>query len=122
MSTSRELKRLDSTTRSPIYAHFQETLGGVSTIRAYKQETRFIYTNESRIDGNQKAYYPSISSNRWLAVRLEFIGALIVFGSAIFAVVSVITKSGVSASVIGLAITYSLSYVFCLVDLLVITL
>ena len=109
LSTSRELKRLDSTSRSPIYAHFQETLGGISTIRAYKQEFRFIEINEDRLDFNQRAYYPSVSSNRWLAVRLEFIGALIVFGSALFGVLSVYLKSNISSSVIGLMLTYSLT-------------
>ncbi|KAJ3059383.1 hypothetical protein HDU98_004633, partial [Podochytrium sp. JEL0797] len=109
LSTSRELKRLDSTSRSPIYAHFQETLTGVSTIRAYQQSPRFITTNEYRVDFNMKAYYPSVSSNRWLAVRLEFIGSLIVFGSAMFAVVSVLVYGTVSASIVGLALTYSLN-------------
>ncbi|KAJ3266425.1 hypothetical protein HDU77_001036 [Chytriomyces hyalinus] len=109
LSTSRELKRLDSTSRSPVYAHFQETLAGVSTIRAYQQSSRFIGTNEYRVDFNMKAYYPSVSSNRWLAVRLEFIGSLIVFGSAMFAVVSIAVSGYVSASLVGLALTYSLS-------------
>ncbi|KAK4488885.1 hypothetical protein RD792_004675 [Penstemon davidsonii] len=35
-STSRELRRLDSVSRSPIYASFTETLGGSSTIRAFE--------------------------------------------------------------------------------------
>jgi ABC-type multidrug transport system fused ATPase/permease subunit len=109
LSTSRELKRLDSTSKSPIFAHFQETLGGVSTIRAYKSEARFIQTNEYRVDFNQKAYYPSISSNRWLAVRLEFIGALVVFGSAMFGVITILVNGSIPASIIGLMLTYSLS-------------
>lgn len=110
LSTSRELKRLDSTTRSPIYGHFQESLGGVSSIRAYKQENRFLTANEEKLDTNQRAYYASLSSNRWLAVRLEFIGALIVFGSGLFAVISILIYGHVSASAVGLAITYSLTY------------
>ncbi|KAL2911652.1 hypothetical protein HK105_208860 [Polyrhizophydium stewartii] len=109
LSTSRELKRLDSTSRSPLYAHFQETLNGVSTIRAYKQEFRFIETNEERLDFNQRAYYPSVSSNRWLAVRLEFIGGLIVFGSALFGVLSIYLGLSTSASVIGLMLSYALN-------------
>lgn len=64
LRTSRELKRLDSTSRSPIYAHFQESLGGISTIRAYQQQDRFQRENEWRIDANQRAYFPSINANR----------------------------------------------------------
>ncbi|KAI9207232.1 P-loop containing nucleoside triphosphate hydrolase protein [Polychytrium aggregatum] len=109
LSTSRELKRLDSSSRSPIYTHFQETLGGVTSIRAYSQETRFIHTNEDRLDFNQRAYYPSVSSNRWLAVRLECIGSLVVFSSALFSVLSVLVFGTVSASLVGLTLTYAMT-------------
>jgi ABC-type multidrug transport system fused ATPase/permease subunit len=71
LATSRELKRLDATTKSPIFASFQETLGGVSTIRAYRQSARFVAENEARLDRNQEAFFPSVNTNRWLAVRLE---------------------------------------------------
>jgi ATP-binding cassette, subfamily C (CFTR/MRP), member 1 len=108
LRTSRELKRLDSVTKSPIYAHFQESLGGVSTIRAYGREKRFILENEWRMDANSRAYFPSISSNRWLAVRLEFIGSIVIFSSATFAIVSVSRGSGLSAGMIGLAMSYAL--------------
>lgn len=64
LRTSRELKRLDSVSRSPIYAHFQESLGGISTIRAYQQADRFERENEARIDANLRAYFPSINANR----------------------------------------------------------
>ena len=84
-------------------------MGGVSSIRAYKQELRFITTNQDRLDYNQRAYYPSISSNRWLAVRLEFIGAFIVFGSALFTVITIQINGTISASLVGLMLTYSLS-------------
>jgi ATP-binding cassette, subfamily C (CFTR/MRP), member 1 len=109
LSTSRELKRLDSTSRSPIYSNFQETLNGVTTIRAFGQETRFIQLNANRVDTNQRAYYPSVSSNRWLAIRLEFIGSLIVFGSATAGVLAIYFDKKMSSSVIGLMLVYSLS-------------
>lgn len=108
LRTSRELKRLDSVTRSPIYAHFQESLGGISTIRAYRQENRFALENEWRMDANLRAYFPSISANRWLAVRLEFLGSIIILASAGLAIVSVSTGSGLSAGMVGLAMSYAL--------------
>jgi len=108
LRTSRELKRLDSVSRSPIYAHFQESLSGISTIRAYRQQKRFIKENEWRVDANQRAYYPSISANRWLAVRLEFLGSVIILAAAGFAIISVSTGSGLSAGLVGLAMSYAL--------------
>lgn len=108
LRTSRELKRLDSVSRSPIYAHFQESLGGISTIRAYRQQDRFELENEWRVDNNLKAYYPSISANRWLAVRLEFIGAIVILAAAGLAIISVVSHSGLSAGQVGLAMSYAL--------------
>ena len=107
LRTSRELKRLDSVSRSPIYAHFQESLGGVSTIRAYRQQDRFALENEWRMDANLRAYFPSVSANRWLAVRLEFLGSVIILASAVFAITSVTTGSGLSAGMVGLAVRIS---------------
>ncbi|KAJ2334420.1 hypothetical protein GGH92_008328, partial [Coemansia sp. RSA 2673] len=68
LETSRTLKRLDSTTRSPIYASFQEMLVGVSTIRAYGKSERFMAENLRKVDTNQRCVYPYLSLNRWLAV------------------------------------------------------
>ncbi|KAK3692102.1 P-loop containing nucleoside triphosphate hydrolase protein [Podospora appendiculata] len=108
LRTSRELKRLDSVSRSPIYAHFQESLGGISTIRAYRQQSRFENENEWRVDSNLRAFFPSISANRWLAIRLEFIGALVILAAAGFAIVSVTNHSGLTGGMVGLAMSYAL--------------
>lgn len=108
LRTSRELKRLDSVSRSPIYAHFQESLGGVTTIRAYRQQGRFALDNERRMDANLRAYFPSINANRWLAVRLEFMGSVVILGAASFAIISVTSGSGLSAGFVGLSLSYAL--------------
>ncbi|SJM84141.1 probable Metal resistance protein YCF1 [Zygosaccharomyces bailii] len=107
LRTSRELRRLDSTTRSPIYAHFQESLGGLSTIRGYNQQKRFIHINQSRMDNNMSAYYPSVNANRWLAYRLEFIGTIIIFGAASLSIIRL--KNGkLTPGMIGLSLSYAL--------------
>ncbi|KKA26039.1 hypothetical protein TD95_000340 [Thielaviopsis punctulata] len=111
LRTSRELKRLNSVSRSPIYAHFQETLGGTSTIRAYGQQQRFEMENEWRVDANLRAFFPSISSNRWLAIRLEFIGALVILAAAGFSVISVVSGSHLKEGMVGLAMSYALQIV-----------
>ncbi|CAB4066202.1 ABCC1 [Lepeophtheirus salmonis] len=78
-----QLKRLQSVTRSPIYSHFSESLNGLSSIRAYGAQSKFILESINKIDTNQRCNYPSIIANRWLAMRLETIGNLCIFGAAI---------------------------------------
>ncbi|TKC44948.1 hypothetical protein EI555_016270 [Monodon monoceros] len=105
VASSRQLKRLESVSRSPVYSHFNETLLGVSVIRAFEEQERFIRQSDLKVDENQKAYYPSIVANRWLAVRLECVGNCIVLFAALFAVIS---RHSLSAGLVGLSVSYSL--------------
>ncbi|XP_031148395.1 multidrug resistance-associated protein 1 isoform X2 [Sander lucioperca] len=105
VASSRQLKRLESVSRSPIYTHFNETLLGTSVIRAFGEQERFIRESDQRVDHNQKAYYPSIVANRWLAVRLEFVGNCIVSFAALFAVIA---RESLSPGIMGLSISYAL--------------
>ncbi|XP_007984742.3 multidrug resistance-associated protein 1 [Chlorocebus sabaeus] len=105
VASSRQLKRLESVSRSPVYSHFNETLLGVSIIRAFEEQERFIHQSDLKVDENQKAYYPSIVANRWLAVRLECVGNCIVLFAALFAVIS---RHSLSAGLVGLSVSYSL--------------
>ncbi|CAL7934381.1 unnamed protein product [Xylocopa violacea] len=105
VASSRQLKRLESVSRSPIYSHFSETVSGAQMIRAFGVQNRFINESESKVDFNQVCYYPSIIANRWLAVRLEMVGNLIIFFAALFAVLN---KDGIGPGVAGLSISYAL--------------
>ncbi|KAM9784084.1 multidrug resistance-associated protein 1 [Syngnathus typhle] len=105
VASSRQLKRLESVSRSPIYTHFNETLLGTSVIRAFGEQERFIRESDQRVDHNQKAYYPGIVANRWLAIRLEFVGNCIVSSAALFAVIA---RENLSPGIMGLAISYAL--------------
>lgn len=62
-------------------------------------------------------YLPSTTVNRWLAVRLEFIGASIIFISCLLAVSALIT-TGVDAGLVGLVISYALNTTSSLVSML----
>ncbi|KAG5674807.1 hypothetical protein PVAND_004755 [Polypedilum vanderplanki] len=106
VATSRQLKRLESVSRSPIYSHFGESISGTSTIRAYNVEPRFINESEEKVDFNQVCYFPSIIANRWLAVRLEIVGNLIILFAALFAVMG---KNSLSPGLVGLSVSYALS-------------
>ncbi|XP_053393097.1 multidrug resistance-associated protein 1-like isoform X3 [Mercenaria mercenaria] len=106
VATSRQLKRLESVSRSPIYSHFGETVTGVTTVRAYRQQERFIETSDNKVDANLECHYPTIISNRWLAIRLEFVGNCILFFAALFAVIA---RDSLSPGIVGLSITYALN-------------
>ncbi|XP_078519306.1 multidrug resistance-associated protein 1-like isoform X2 [Lissotriton helveticus] len=108
VATSRQLKRLESVSKSPLYTHFNETLQGVGVIRAFKEQGRFIEGNHSRLDNNQKLYYSSFIANRWLGLRCDFLGNVIVFAVA---VVGVICKGSITPGLVGLAVMNSLRLV-----------
>uniref|UniRef100_A0A8C8ZR90 Multidrug resistance-associated protein 1 n=1 Tax=Prolemur simus TaxID=1328070 RepID=A0A8C8ZR90_PROSS len=105
VASSRQLKRLESVRCSPVYSHFNETLLGVSVIRAFEEQERFIRQSDLKVDESQKAYYPSIVANRWLAVRLEYVGNCIVLFASLF---SVISRHSLSAGLVGLSVSYAL--------------
>nr|XP_042697003.1 voltage-dependent T-type calcium channel subunit alpha-1G isoform X14 [Chrysemys picta bellii] len=105
VATSRQLKRLESVSRSPIYSHFSETITGASVIRAYGRENSFVCLSDLKVDENQKSYFPSIVSNRWLGVRIELIGNFVVLFAALFAVLG---KNSLNAGLVGLSVSYAL--------------
>ncbi|OBS72815.1 hypothetical protein A6R68_12622 [Neotoma lepida] len=106
VATSRQLRRLDSVTRSPIYSHFSETVLGLPVIRAFEHQQRFLLCSEGRIDTNQKCVFSWITSNRWLAIRLELVGNLIVFCSALLLV---IYKNSLSGDTVGFVLSNALN-------------
>lgn len=78
IATSRQLRRLDSVSRSPIYSHFGETVSGLSVIRAYGHQERFLQHNSNTIDENLKSVYPWIVSNRFYTCTTSVLFILMV--------------------------------------------
>lgn len=105
---TRQLQRMDSILRSPLFAHLSETLDGVTTIRAYRAQQRFRALNSTKLDSQQRAYYLLVSANRWLAVRLESVGTLVVLFAGLLAVFGGLTNT-LSAGLGGLAVSYALN-------------
>ncbi|XP_042312517.1 multidrug resistance-associated protein 1-like isoform X2 [Sceloporus undulatus] len=106
ISSSRQIRRLAGASQSPIISHFSETLLGVSTIRAYGHEERFIAQNKDVINENLVCFYNNVIANRWLAVRLEFLGNLMVFFAALFAMFA---GNKIDSATMGLSISYALN-------------
>ncbi|XP_073264847.1 ABC transporter C family member 12-like isoform X5 [Populus alba] len=110
-STSREVKRLDSITRSPIYAQFGEALNGLSSIRAYKAYDWMAIINGKSMDNNIRFTLVNMSSNHWLTIRLVTLGGIMIWLIATFAVLgNGRTENHVEfASVMGLLLSYTLN-------------
>ncbi|PAA56638.1 hypothetical protein BOX15_Mlig005571g4 [Macrostomum lignano] len=87
ISTSRQLKRIESTTRSPIYTHFSETVTGTQTIRAYGRVGRIRERVAAARGLQPDFYFAGIAANRWLGFHLDFCGALSVLAATLFAVI-----------------------------------
>jgi hypothetical protein len=49
-------------------------------------QSKFISQSELIVDDNQKANFPSVVANRWLSIRLESVGNLIMFCASLLAV------------------------------------
>ncbi|KAL8830691.1 MAG: hypothetical protein Q9170_005619 [Blastenia crenularia] len=101
------LKRLESVQKSPLYQQFGETLSGMTTIRAYGHERRFIRDNLSRVDKHNRPYIYLWAANRWLAFRVDVTGALVSFFAGVFIILRIKT---IDAGAAGLSMTYAVMF------------
>ncbi|KAI6841124.1 bile acid-transporting ATPase [Hortaea werneckii] len=107
INSSRDLKRLESVQRSPLYQQFGETLSGMTTIRAYGDERRFIRENIHRVNTHSRPFIYLWGANRWLAFRVDVVGALVSFFTGVFVLLSV---GRIDAGAAGLAMTYAVTF------------
>lgn len=106
---ARDLKRCESKTRSPIYTHFGEALRGVETIRSFSGSSK-LWSSKLRnlVDENLSVFYSVKGLDRWLSVRLETLGNLVVLLTSIASVI--LTRSGkLKSGSAGWGLTQSLA-------------
>lgn len=105
---SKDLQDLDDSTQLPLLCHFSETAEGLTTIRAFRHEARFKQRMLELTDTNNTAYLFLSAANRWLEVRTDYLGAVIVLTAAITSIWS--SEKGVpSGGLVGLGLTYALT-------------
>lgn len=107
-ASAREIKRHESVLRSVVFAKFGEAVQGTATVRAYGLQAHFSKTIKDSIDNMDSAYYLTFANQRWLSVRLDAIGNLLVFTTGILVVTS---RFNVNPSIAGLVLSYILSIV-----------
>ncbi|KAL0086848.1 P-loop containing nucleoside triphosphate hydrolase protein [Phycomyces blakesleeanus] len=107
VQTSRELKRMDSVARSPIFSHFTETIVGVTTVRAFGATRQFLQEMLRLCDASTRPFFSVWTINRWVSVRFAILGASV----NIFAGFIIIMSIGrMNAAVAGFCFTFILAY------------
>jgi len=106
LCTSRELKRWSSILNSPIFSHFGESVEGAISVRAFGVQARFREEIAELVDRDTTAYYPQITANRWLAVRLEFIASCVILAVCVFIIFE---RGKIPAGLAGLVLAYAMT-------------
>jgi ABC-type multidrug transport system fused ATPase/permease subunit len=107
--TARDLKRIESKSRSPIYTHFSEALKGAETIRSFPNSASLWSSNlRSFVDTNLNVIYSVKALDRWLSVRLESLGNIVVLTAA-FASVFLTRMGRMKSGSAGWGLTQSLA-------------
>ncbi|KAG1953055.1 ATP-binding cassette sub-family C [Pimephales promelas] len=101
---SKDLQDLDDSTQLPLLCHFSETAEGLTTIRAFRHEARFKQRMLELTDTNNTAYLFLSAANRWLEVRTDYLGAVIVLTAAVAAI-----WTSSQSGLVGLGLTYALT-------------
>ncbi|KAG9319523.1 hypothetical protein KVV02_003122 [Mortierella alpina] len=99
--SSREIKRLDSAARSPMYAHFSETLNGLVTIRGYGDADRFSTQATQLLDRSQQVFYLTNTTQRWLQVMLQLLSDIV---TTFIALMAVVQRNSASAGVFAIVL------------------
>uniref|UniRef100_A0A8C1PDT6 Multidrug resistance-associated protein 4 n=1 Tax=Cyprinus carpio TaxID=7962 RepID=A0A8C1PDT6_CYPCA len=106
LQTSRDVKRIESTTRSPVFSHLSSSLQGLCTIRAFKAEERFQQAFDAHQDLHSEAWFLFLTTSRWFAVRLDGMCSVFV---TITAFGCLLLKDSMKAGDVGLALSYSVT-------------
>ncbi|KAI0649819.1 multidrug resistance-associated ABC transporter [Trametes meyenii] len=105
LNTGRDIQRMESNARSPIFANFGEMLEGVVTVRAFGAEQRFLEDLYTRVDLMLGMWYTFWQMNRWLLFELDVLGATGILITTLFAL-----SGYVDVGLAGVSITSAMSF------------
>ena len=105
LNTGRDMRRMESNSRSPVFANFGEMLEGIVTVRAFSAEGRFLDDMYARLDLTTRMWYHFWMTNRWLLLTFDGIGAMGILATTLFAL-----SGYVGAGLAGVCITSAMSF------------
>lgn len=110
--TSRDMRRLDSVTRSPLYSIYGETISGVTIIRAFGASSKFLRDMLKCVDTNTNPYYWMWGVNRWLSIRFNLLSAVIVGLTAFVSILSPTIDAALAGFILAFASTVTNDILF----------
>uniref|UniRef100_A0A8C5B493 Multidrug resistance-associated protein 4-like n=1 Tax=Gadus morhua TaxID=8049 RepID=A0A8C5B493_GADMO len=108
LRTSRDIKRLESTTRSPVFSHLSSSLQGLATIRAFRAQHRFQEMFDACQDLHTEAWFLFLTTSRWFAVRLDGICSTFI---AVTAFGCLYLRDDMEPGAVGLVLSYALTLI-----------
>lgn len=111
LTGAREVKRIESNLKSPIFDSFGAALMGISTIRAFDKADIYMERMYRKIDTYAQAYWHRWLFNRWMGLRLNMVGAIFATVTAAL----IVSIRGIDASLAGFALSFALEYTVALV-------
>ena len=108
ITASRELKRIESMSRSPVFTILSEAMSGLSTLRAFPKGVEiFARRFEEKHDENLRAFFAWLACTRWLGFRLDIICLALLTCACYLAVVfRHHTNFNIDPAILGLALMF----------------
>lgn len=108
LRTSRELKRFEAVTRSPLYQNFNNILKGLTVIRAFRSQGKFRKEFLALLSNNVSWWFSWMTAARWIGFRLDVLVALLMTAAPLL-MVGLRDKLGDNnVKLVGLALSQSL--------------
>ncbi|KAF8845471.1 hypothetical protein BDN67DRAFT_993677 [Paxillus ammoniavirescens] len=76
MKAQLSIKREMSNAKAPVLGHFSAAIAGLTSIRAYGAQKAFQEQSLDRIDRYSKSARMFYNLNRWVCIRIDFVGSL----------------------------------------------
>jgi ATP-binding cassette, subfamily C (CFTR/MRP), member 1 len=115
LRTSRQLRHLDLESKAPLYTHFQETLSGLVSIRAFGWVDHFCLKNSDLLDRSQRPVYLLLCIQCWLAVVLDLLVAAL---ATILMAIIVSLRHRIDPGLVGLGLLNVMSFNTSLSDMI----
>ncbi|WPH01610.1 Hypothetical protein R9X50_00445800 [Acrodontium crateriforme] len=107
LGASRDLKRIESIERSPLYQQLGETVSGCVSIRASAYEGMFINMNNRLVDKLNMPIYLQWATKEWMTFRIGVLSSLIQFSTGAFVLWHM---KSIEPGAAGLALTYAATF------------